>query len=87
MPSKWQGTTKNLTKNCLDCKDYKKIKNEQRCYWGVVYKVLMPTEKPIKCGLTGKLNSNKKQEQEYKNNKFRLIKTYGEIGEKLLEPE
>jgi hypothetical protein len=38
--SRFDGGIKSFTELCLTCKFYRKINGEDRCYWGVQYKVL-----------------------------------------------
>ena len=48
--SKWDGNLKYRTKDCDECAWYRLFNNEERCVWGVAYKVLVsPRKKPRKC--------------------------------------
>ncbi len=38
--NRFDGRIKSFTELCSNCKFYKKINGEDRCYWGVAYKVL-----------------------------------------------
>ena len=47
--SKYDGKLKHLTENCPSCRFDVTIDNQERCYWGVAWKVLVPTERPREC--------------------------------------
>ncbi|MEK7134870.1 MAG: hypothetical protein AAB735_00460 [Patescibacteria group bacterium] len=52
--SRWDGKIKAFTELCLKCKFYREINGEDRCYWGVAYKVLDRIETLSYCQLIKK---------------------------------
>jgi len=52
--NRYDGLEKVRTKNCDSCPYLRIVKNEERCYWGVAWKPLFPTERPAKCMLRDK---------------------------------
>lgn len=59
MISRYNGMSKCRTKNCDSCPHLRIVNNEERCYWGVAWKPLIPQEKPQKCMLVDKPSPNK----------------------------
>lgn len=54
MSSIWDGKTKSFTIFCPECEFYRTTSIEDRCYWGVAYKVLDKTKILSYCQLTNK---------------------------------
>ncbi len=38
--SVWEGSVKSITTLCPKCRFHRKIASQDRCYWGIAYKVL-----------------------------------------------
>jgi hypothetical protein len=49
--SRWDGSHKDLTKNCPGCNYYRKDDRGELCYWGVAAKVLVEPKKYRACSL------------------------------------
>ena len=47
--TRWDGSYKQLTKDCNNCEWYRKTNSNELCGWGIAFKYLTPTEKPRKC--------------------------------------
>lgn len=47
--SRWNGTYKDLTKDCEGCDFYKIVDKEPRCYQGIAWKYLVKGKKLRKC--------------------------------------
>ena len=52
--SLWNESVKSFTKLCSECEFYRKFDSEDRCYWGVAYKVLDKTKILSYCQLINK---------------------------------
>ncbi len=52
--SVWDGSAKSFTKLCSGCGVYRMINAEDRCYWGVAYKIMDRTKILPYCQLIGK---------------------------------
>ena len=52
--SVWDGSAKSFTRLCPECDFYRKFDSEDRCYWGIAYKVLDRTKTLSYCQLENK---------------------------------
>ena len=57
--SRWDGSVKSFTELCSGCEFYRRINSEDRCYWGIAYKVMDRTKKLSYCQLIEKPSPRK----------------------------
>ncbi|MEK6907621.1 MAG: hypothetical protein AABW45_03780 [Nanoarchaeota archaeon] len=57
--SRWDGSVKHFTELCNNCEFYRKIKGEDRCYWGIAYKLMGRENTLSYCQLINKQSPRK----------------------------
>lgn len=57
----WDGSTKSFTELCMGCEFYKRVNNEDRCYWGIAYKVMDKSKILSYCQLKSRLSPRKER--------------------------
>jgi hypothetical protein len=59
--SEWDGRSKSFTEQCGRCEFYRNINDEDRCYWGIAYKVLDRTKTLSYCQSINKPSPRKQR--------------------------